>query len=174
MLFEWDANDQAWQFWYKKTRQRVKDPRKRDILVPEKSPHAWGTKRPSLEQDYYEVLDDPKNDVVDVKNNRIVEVKENGIVTEDGKLREFDIIALATGFDSVTGGMMNMGLKDINGIDLKDKWSKGTYTYLVSSAICYPSLRQMLILRFLSIGYDLQRLPQYVLLVWGTRSNCLL
>ena len=24
MLFEWESNDQAWKFWYKKTRERVK------------------------------------------------------------------------------------------------------------------------------------------------------
>lgn len=104
MLFDKKANDQAYNFWVKKTRERITDPEKRDILAPLKAPHAWGTKRPSLEQNFYEMLDRPENFVVDVKNNPIVEVKENGILTSDGKFREFDIIALATGFDSVTGG----------------------------------------------------------------------
>ena len=140
MLFEWDANDEAWKFWLKKTRERVKDPRKRDILVPLKAPHAWGTKRPSLEQDFYETMDRPNNDVVDIKNNPVVEVKENGLVTEDGEFREFDIIALATGFDSITGGMINMGLKDVNGSPLKDKWSEGTKTYMGMTLHNYPNM----------------------------------
>jgi cation diffusion facilitator CzcD-associated flavoprotein CzcO len=139
MLFEWDSNDQAWQFWSKKTRERIKDPKKRDILVPKEAPHAWGTKRPSLEQNFYEVMDQPNNDVVDIKNNPVVEVKENGLVTEDGQFREFDIIALATGFDAVTGGMKNMGLKDINGVDVNDKWAEGTKTYLGMTMAGYPN-----------------------------------
>lgn len=40
MLFEWDSNDQAWQFWLKKTRERIKDPRKKEILAPTKPPHS--------------------------------------------------------------------------------------------------------------------------------------
>ena len=86
------------------------------------------------------MIDDPKNDVVDITENPIVEVKENGIVTQDGQLREFDIIALATGFDSVTGGMKNMGLKDIYGVDLGDKWSKGTYSYLGMTCADFPNM----------------------------------
>lgn len=140
MLFDKKANDQAYNFWAKKTRERIKDPKKRDILAPLEAPHAWGTKRPSLEQDYYEQLDRPENEVVDVKNNPIVEVRENGIVTADGQLREFDVIALATGFDSVTGGMKNMGLKDINGILLKDKWAEGTFSYLGMTCNDFPNM----------------------------------
>lgn len=56
MLFEWPANDQAYNFWVKKTRERIKDERKRDIVAPLKAPHAWGTKRPSLEQNVGETL----------------------------------------------------------------------------------------------------------------------
>jgi cation diffusion facilitator CzcD-associated flavoprotein CzcO len=139
MLFEWDANAEAWNFWLKKTRERIKDPRKRDILAPEKAPHAWGTKRPSLEQNFYEVMDQPNNDVVDIKNNPVIEVKENGLVTQDGEFREFDIIALATGFDAVTGGMKNMGLKDINGVDIKENWTEATKTYLGMTLAGYPN-----------------------------------
>lgn len=130
MLFDRDANQQAYDFWVRKTRARIRDPEKREILAPLEPPHPWGTKRPSLEQDYYEQLDKEQNFVVDVKKNPIVEVKENGIVTKDGKFREFDVIALATGFDSVTGGMKNMGLKDVEGIELSEKWKSGTWSYL--------------------------------------------
>ncbi|KAF4552244.1 Pyridine nucleotide-disulfide oxidoreductase-like protein 12 [Elsinoe fawcettii] len=140
MLFDKPANDEAYKFWVKKTRQRISDPEKRDILAPLEAPHAWGTKRPSLEQDYYEQLDKPQNSVVDVKKNPIVEVKENGIVTADGKLREFDVIALATGFDSVTGGMKNMGLRDESGELLSEKWKMGTWSYMGMTCNGYPNM----------------------------------
>lgn len=138
MLFDKKANDQAYNFWVKKTRERIKDPRKRDILAPLKAPHAWGTKRPSLEQNFYEAMDRPENDVVDVSDTPITEFTETGIVTSDGKVREFDIIALATGFDSVTGGMKNMGLKDVNGVDLGERWKSGTWSYLGMTCNGFP------------------------------------
>jgi cation diffusion facilitator CzcD-associated flavoprotein CzcO len=138
LLFDSKANDQAYRFWVKKTRARIADPRKRDILAPLKAPHAWGTKRPSLEQDFYEMMDKPENDVVNVRETPITEFTETGIVTSDGKLREFDIIALATGFDSVTGGMKNMGLKDTEGKDLAERWKTGTWTYLGMTCNGFP------------------------------------
>lgn len=61
-------------------------------------------------------------------------------MTEDGELREFDIIALATGFDAVTGGMKNMGLRDINGVDLKERWSDGTYSHVGMACADFPNM----------------------------------
>jgi hypothetical protein len=109
-------------------------------MAPLKAPHPWGTKRPSLEQNFYEAMDRPENDVVDIKNNPVKEVTEKGIVTEDGELREFDLIALATGFDAVTGGMKNMGLLDINGVDLKERWSDGTYSHVGMACADFPNM----------------------------------
>ena len=139
-LFDRKANDEAYKFWVKKTRARITDPRKRDMMAPLKAPHPWGTKRPSLEQNFYEAMDRPENDVVDIKNNPVKEVTEKGIVTEDGVLREFDLIALATGFDAVTGGMKNMGLLDINGVDLKERWSNGTYSHIGMACADFPNM----------------------------------
>jgi cation diffusion facilitator CzcD-associated flavoprotein CzcO len=138
LLFDNKANREAYNFWAKKTRARITDPEKREILAPLEPPHAFGTKRPSLEQNYYEMLDRPENKVVDVKKYPIKEVTAKGIVTEDGKLHEVDVIALATGFDSVTGGMKNMGLKDVDGVELSEKWKNGTYSYLGMTLSGFP------------------------------------
>ena len=51
-------------------------------------------------------------------------------MTADGKLHEVDIIAIATGFDSVTGGIKRMGIKDADGVDLSKRWDEGVHTYL--------------------------------------------
>jgi cation diffusion facilitator CzcD-associated flavoprotein CzcO len=138
LLFDNEANRQAYDFWAKKTRARITDPVKREILAPLEPPHAFGTKRPSLEQNYYEMLDRPENHVVDVNKTPIEKIVEKGIVTSDGKLHEFDVIALATGFDSVTGGMKNMGLKDVDGVLLADKWKSGTFSYLGMTCSGFP------------------------------------
>ena len=129
-----------YNFWFYKTRARITDPAKRDILCPVQQPHPWGTKRPSLEQDFYEQMDKPHVTLIDINKNPVAEVVPEGIVTEDGKLHELDILALATGFDSVTGGMKNMGLKDVNGVDLSDKWKEGTWSYLGLTCAGYPNM----------------------------------
>jgi len=140
LLFDNKANREAYNFWAKKTRARITDPEKREILAPLEPPHAFGTKRPSLEQNYYEMLDKPENKVISLQDNPIVKVVENGIVTQDGKVHECDVIALATGFDSVTGGMKNMGLQDVDGVELSEKWKNGTYTYFGMAMSGFPNL----------------------------------
>ena len=143
VFFDHKANQDHYEFWAKKTRARITDPKKRDILAPLEAPHPFGTKRPSLEQDFYETMDKPHVSIVDVNETPIREIVPEGIITEDGKLHELDILALATGFDSVTGGMKSMGLKDINGIELADKWKEGTWSYLVYLGLCIPHLRHI-------------------------------
>ncbi|KAJ5294060.1 hypothetical protein PENANT_c009G11212 [Penicillium antarcticum] len=124
------ANRESYQFWAKKTRARINDPTLKDALAPLEPLHAFGTKRPSLEQDYYEQFNKPHVHLVDIKNHPIAELQPNGIVTTDGKLHEVDFIAIATGFDSVTGGIKKMGIKDADGVELSQRWNEGIYTYL--------------------------------------------
>lgn len=137
------ANREAYNFWRKKQMVRVKNPEKQRILFPEEPPHPFGVKRPCLEQRFYEVLDQDNVGIIDINErdgNPIKCFTEKGIVTKDGVEREYDIIGLATGFDVVTGGMTNMGLKSIDGTYLKDQWKKGADTYLGTTITGYPNL----------------------------------
>ncbi|OGE51162.1 hypothetical protein PENARI_c014G09269 [Penicillium arizonense] len=124
------VNREVYDFWAKKTRARINDPKLKDLLAPLEPLHAFGAKRPSLEQDYYEQFNKPNVHLVSIKNNPISELRPEGIVTADGKLHAVDIIAIATGFDSVTGGIKKMGIKDADGIELGKRWDEGIYTYL--------------------------------------------
>ncbi len=60
--------------------------------------------------------------------------------TEDGKLYEFDILILATGFDSVTGGILSIDINGIDGQSLKSKWADGTYTNLGMMTSGFPNM----------------------------------
>lgn len=171
LLFDNAANREAYNFWVKKTRARISDPEKRDILAPLEPPHAFGTKRPSLEQNYYEMLDRPENKVVDVKKTPIEKFTEKGIVTSDGKLHEFDVIALATGFDSVTGGMKNMGLVDVDGVELADKW-KVSSSFI--DTLCIQITNNCLVWHLQLSWHDSFWLPEHVLPLRRPRSNRLL
>ena len=137
-----DVNREFYQFWASKVRARMKDPTKKDVLAPLDQGHWFGTKRPSLEQDYYEMIDRDNVTVVNLKSTPIEEFTETGIQTggEDGKHLDFDIIILATGYDSVTGSLMDMGLLDTSGTPLREKWSMGTYTYLGLTIPKMPNL----------------------------------
>ncbi|KAK4944026.1 hypothetical protein LTR10_016547 [Elasticomyces elasticus] len=125
-----DVNREFYAFWANKVRSRINNPQKRDVLAPLKQGHWFGTKRPSLEQDYYEMIDRDNVTVVDLNKTPIQEFDERGIRTEAGKLHEFDTIILATGYDAVTGSLLDIGLVDRDGVPLNEKWKTGTYTYL--------------------------------------------
>ena len=122
------VNECIYNFWAQKVRARVQDPEKRDIVAPIKQEHLFGVKRPSLEQSYYEAIDRQNVELVNLKKTPIVEFTEDGIVSE--KLRKFDIIILATGYDAMTGSLMDLQIKDKEGRPLKKKWKDGVQTYL--------------------------------------------
>lgn len=139
-LFDAEANKESYNFWAKKTRDRIGDPKKRDVLAPLEMPHFFGIKRPCLEYDYYEQFNRTNVDVVDIKNNGIKEFSETGITLEDGTHHEFDVIAVATGFDVVTGVMTQLGLQSIDGAVLEKEWKTGARTYLGVTTPGYPNM----------------------------------
>jgi cation diffusion facilitator CzcD-associated flavoprotein CzcO len=97
------ANRVVYDFWAKKVRARMTDPVKQELMAPTKPPYHFSTKRSPLENDYYECLDMKHVDIVNLNNTPIKNFTETGIVTGDGVSRDFDIVILATGFDSFTG-----------------------------------------------------------------------
>lgn len=95
-----EANKESYNFWAKKTRGRIGDPRLRELLAPREMPHYFGTKRPCLEKNYYEQFNRESVHLVNTKNNPIKEFTEIGITLEDGTHHELDVVAVATGFVS--------------------------------------------------------------------------
>lgn len=103
VLLDRKANREVYDFWVKKTRARLSHPAKRDIMAPIEPPYLFGTKRNPLEMDYYEVLNQDNVDIVDLNSTPLKTFQSTGMVMGDDKLREFDVVVLATGFDSFTG-----------------------------------------------------------------------
>ncbi|OAL33752.1 hypothetical protein AYO20_06928 [Fonsecaea nubica] len=133
------ANALFYDFWARKVRARIQDPFKRDVVAPLEQTQYFCTKRPSLEQDYYEALDQPNVTVVNLNKTPIVEFVENGIRTTE-KVHEFDIIVMATGFNAVTGSLTEIDLYDTDGKTVKEKWQEGVYTYLGLTIPKMPNL----------------------------------
>lgn len=82
-------------------------------MAPENPPYYFGTKRSPLEQDYYEVLNQKNVRIHDLNAVPLKSFHEKGLLMADDQLHEFDAIALATGFDSYTGSLTQMGMSTI-------------------------------------------------------------
>ncbi len=134
-----DANLTAYNFWKERTRARIKDPALHEKLAPDVPPHPFGTKRPSLEQNYYEVFNQDNVHLVDLKDTPILEITESGIRTGEKHI-DLDVIVLATGFDAVTGGLTQIDIRGTQGKTLKEKWAEGVRTHLGIASTGFPNL----------------------------------
>jgi len=96
LLLDKASNDVAYAFWRRKVSERIKDPETRALLAPEVPPHPFGAKRPSLEQNFYEIFNQDNVDLVNIRATPILEIRENSLKTVDREY-EFDVLVLATG-----------------------------------------------------------------------------
>ncbi|KAJ5234858.1 uncharacterized protein N7469_004026 [Penicillium citrinum] len=140
LLTNEESNRLAYGVWADRVRARVHDPVKQDLLAPLEPPHPFGVKRPSLERDYYEMFNKPSVHIVSTKDHPIVEFTPKGIVTDDGKVYEVDVIAVATGYDACTGSLFKMGIRDVDGIDLEARWKDGITSFLGMTVPGFPNM----------------------------------
>ena len=139
VLYDPKANEEAYKFWRKQVLRRIRDPVKQQLFAPEIPPHPWGTKRPSLEQRFYEVIDQPHVSIVDVNQSPIEEVTPKGLRTKDGVV-DVDVIILATGFDSVTGSLSQLNIRDSSGQTIAEHWKDGTRTAMGIAIPQFPNM----------------------------------
>ena len=121
----------------RKIRQRVKDPKVAEKLIPKD--HGFGTRRVPLETSYYEVYNQPNVQLVDIKETPIERITPTGIKTSDAEY-EFDIIIYATGFDAITGSFDRIDIRGVDGQKLKDKWADGPQTFLGVQVEGFPNM----------------------------------
>ncbi len=69
MLVDAEANATITEFMRRKIRERVKDPKVAEKLVP--TNHGFGTRRVPLESGYYEVYNQPNVQLVDLRETPI-------------------------------------------------------------------------------------------------------
>ncbi|CAI9631235.1 unnamed protein product [Alternaria burnsii] len=138
-LVDHKDNRMVYDYWARKTRARIQDPVKRDILAPLEPPHPIIAKRNGLEQDYYEVCDQDHVRIVDLKATPIETFTKAGLQV-GGEEIPLDIIVLATGFDNYTGAFSTMGIEGTDGKTLMDQWKDGVRTHLGLAAPHYPNM----------------------------------
>ena len=133
------SNRAAYDFWRDKTRARINDPAVAEMLAPTEPIHPYGTKRPSLEQNFFDIFNQSNVSLVDLRKTPIERIARNRIKTATGE-HDLDILVLATGFDAVTGGLTSIDIQGMGGQTLKEKWAKGVRAHLGMATADFPNL----------------------------------
>jgi cation diffusion facilitator CzcD-associated flavoprotein CzcO len=137
ILIDRKANATISDFVARKIRERVKDQRVAEKLIPKN--HGFGTRRLPLETFYYEVYNRDNVELVDITETPIERITPKGIKTT-AKDFEFDIIIYATGFDAITGSFDKIDFRGVGGAKLKDVWKSGPETYLGLMVQGFPNM----------------------------------
>jgi cyclohexanone monooxygenase len=132
-----EANDTAANFVRKKIRQIVIDPEVAQKLLP--TDHPLGTKRICVDTDYYKTFNRPNVTLADVRAAPIQEIVPDGLRTADA-MYQVDTIVFATGFDAITGALLEMDIRGRNGRTLADAWASGPRSYLGIGVAGFPNL----------------------------------
>ena len=141
ILIDRKANAVISDFVARKIRQRVRDQRVAEKLIPKN--HGFGTRRLPLETFYYEVYNRDNVELVDITETPIERITADGIKTGDREY-EFDIIIYATGFDAITGSFDRIDFRGVDGARLKDRWKSGPQTFLGVLVDGFPNMMMLM------------------------------
>ena len=137
LLVNKESNETASQFVRNKIRSIVRVPKVAELLLPHD--HPIGTKRLCLDNGYFETFNRDNVTLVDVRSDPIAEITSSGLRTQT-RAFELDDIAFATGFDAMTGALLNIDIFVEGGPRLGDKWAHGPRTYLGLMTAGFPNL----------------------------------
>jgi len=137
VLIDRKANALFSDFVAGKIRQRVKDPRVAELLIPKD--HGFGTRRVPQESGYYEAYNRPNVELISIIETPIVRLMPTGIRTTAREL-DFDMIVYATGFDAITGSLDRIDIRGVGGRSLKERWRAGLETFVGVMVNGFPNL----------------------------------
>jgi len=131
-----EANKSLADFVRKKIRQIVRDPAVADKLMPN---HFVMTKRPILEDGYFEAYNRDNVTLVDLREDPIERFTKTSVVTRSGE-HLIDVLVLATGFDAISGSMLRLDPKGRGGVPLHERWKERFHNYLGMAVAGFPNL----------------------------------
>ena len=131
------ANETAADFARRKIQSRVKNPELAEKLTPRDI--YIGTKRLCLDTQYFETFNKDNVSLVDIRSTPIQEITEAGVKTSVAEYK-LDALIYATGFDAITGAILNIDIRTSSGLTLAEKWRAGPLTYLGLMTAGFPNL----------------------------------
>ena len=136
------ANAAISDFIARKIRQRVKDPKVAEKLIPRD--HGFGTRRVPLESGYFEAYNRDNVTLIDTLDDEPIErITPHGIRTTK-QANDFDVLIYATGFDGVTGAFDRIDIRGSNGLRLKVARAESPRTYPGMLAEGFPNMLMVL------------------------------
>lgn len=136
MITNQQANNYARDFIHRKIRGIVTRPEVADDLCSHDYP--VGGKRICVGTDYYETFNRDNVTLVNLRKSPIVKITPKRIQTRNGEY-ELDAIVFATGFDAMTGALLDIDIRGAGGVTLKDKWAAGPVNYLGLAVAGFPN-----------------------------------
>lgn len=137
LLTDEKANAMACEFVHDKIRATVKDPKVAEMLIP--NDHPIGTKRLCLDTGYFETYNQDNVTLVNVRKSPIEEITAHGLRTAEGEYKLDDLI-FATGYDAMTGAILDIDIRVKGGAALRDVWKDGPKTYLGVMVNGFPNM----------------------------------
>lgn len=137
LLTDRAANDTITAFAQRKIREKIRDPRVADVLVPKDYP--FGAKRLCADTGYYETFNRDNVRLVDIKATPIRAITERGLQVGDEE-HELDVLIFATGFDAMTGALLNIDIRGRNATRFADCWKEGPRNHLGLMTSGFPNL----------------------------------
>jgi len=131
-----EANATMADFVRGKIREVVKDPETADKLMPD---HFVMTKRPILENGYFEAYNRDNVTLIDLREDPIERFTPESVVTRTGE-HPIDMLVLATGFDAISGTMLRLDPKGRGGVSLRERWQDRFHNYLGMTIHGFPNL----------------------------------
>ncbi|NNL65050.1 MAG: NAD(P)/FAD-dependent oxidoreductase [Myxococcales bacterium] len=131
-----EANATLADFVRGKIREIVRDPVTAEKLMPD---HFVMTKRPILEDGYFEAYNRDNVTLVDLREDPIERFTPTSVVTRTGE-HPIDALVLATGFDAISGSMLRLDPKGRGGVSLKERWQDRFHNYLGLTVAGFPNL----------------------------------
>ncbi len=131
-----EANASLSDFVRDKIREIVDDPETAEKLLPD---HYVMTKRPILENGYFEAYNRDNVTLVDLREDPIERFTPNSVITRSGE-HPIDMLVLATGFDAISGTMLKLDPKGRDGLALKDRWHDRFHNYVGITIAGFPNL----------------------------------
>lgn len=131
-----DSNKTLCDFVHKKIRETVNDPDTARKLLPD---HFVMTKRPILDDGYYDTYNRDNVTLVDLRDEPIDHFTKNSVVTASGEY-PIDMLVLATGYDAISGSMLKLNPKGRDGVSLAQRWGDRFHNYLGMTIGGFPNL----------------------------------
>jgi cyclohexanone monooxygenase len=88
---------------------------------------------------YFETFNRRNVRLVDINDDPIERLTTEGLKTKAESF-DFDIIVFATGFDAMTGALLKVDIRGVDGVSLRDAWAEGPRTYLGLSVPDFPNM----------------------------------